>query len=563
MSHFNVPSTDIVSLLFHLTWAILIVDLLVCALTASTDRDDAIGLLPLNVLLANSHATSFASFHYFNRVLVLFRVWWWFERLNNRVMSMYVLWAVKAIATLILGTHYLACVWWVIGRIDSDWRNGIPSWSQQAAKSAQWKAVLSTDAQSPDAVWAPLWFRQYIVSLYWVVNMALIPEASHLSVQSFQERWMGKVVYIVAQMYIAWIGSSLTSVLANSRAIRTTMQKRADVIMDFLKTSKLPQHLRKRVKEYLNFSWLRNRGVDATTLLDDLPSTLRAELALKAYGHLLTKVPLFSGADDAFFRALSLALRPILFLEGEDIVRQGDLGAEMFALLRGSVHIIAVAADGSEKILSTLHQGAYFGEISLYLSRPRTVTVRAATRVDILVLTKQSLDAVLKLYPDVHSRIIAMAQERLRQDAQRAGALTDPAAKEPQTPQVELEPASVVRPSQGLSNRRQSLLVSVAPHNVPFPPGEPFVSRSRRMSRDRTVDRTVDMDGQSAVGSSSQHASRSPILKTPSGSPLPVGRPNADNLVNGAIMDKVTTGKVHSQRAIHMAACNSRIPPAK
>jgi len=75
---------------------------------------------------------------------------------------------------------------------------------------------------------------------------------------------------------------------------------------------------------------------------------------------------------------------------GSEIIRQGDIGYEFFLIGRGEVD---VEVDG--KVVNTLSQGAFFGEISLVKQQPRSATVRASSNVVCFVLSKDEFQAVM------------------------------------------------------------------------------------------------------------------------------------------------------------------------
>ena len=78
----------------------------------------------------------------------------------------------------------------------------------------------------------------------------------------------------------------------------------------------------------------------------------------------------------------------------------------MYFICRGKVEVL----DEQGKVLATLHDGDYFGEISLLLSQPRTASIRAANACDLFVLDKADFKRVL----DQHPQIAASLRETVR-----------------------------------------------------------------------------------------------------------------------------------------------------
>jgi len=121
----------------------------------------------------------------------------------------------------------------------------------------------------------------------------------------------------------------------------------------------------------------------------------------------LAKVPLFHGTGALFQHGLALSLTPRLRAAGEDIVRKGEPGHEMFFITRGEVEVL----DGAH-LLRTLRAGSYFGERSLLLEEPRSATVRARSDCDLLVLDKAAFLRALRDQPRVARTISAQAWGR-------------------------------------------------------------------------------------------------------------------------------------------------------
>jgi ABC-type multidrug transport system fused ATPase/permease subunit len=99
---------------------------------------------------------------------------------------------------------------------------------------------------------------------------------------------------------------------------------------------------------------------------------------------------------------------------GDLICRQGSVGDELYFIGRGEVQILLEDEDGSERLLNTLHEGEYFGEISFLRRIPRTATVRARTSVELHVLKRQDFDDLLeRLGGEITAELDRTAQERI------------------------------------------------------------------------------------------------------------------------------------------------------
>ncbi len=73
------------------------------------------------------------------------------------------------------------------------------------------------------------------------------------------------------------------------------------------------------------------------------------------------------------------------------IIRQGEIGQRCYVLLNGEVEISITDPLGNNSVITRLKRGAFFGEIALIKNIPRTATVTAITKCEILPLNKPQL----------------------------------------------------------------------------------------------------------------------------------------------------------------------------
>jgi glucose-6-phosphate 1-dehydrogenase len=122
----------------------------------------------------------------------------------------------------------------------------------------------------------------------------------------------------------------------------------------------------------------------------------------------LERVPLFKGGNDTLMHMLTLALSPTAAAPGENIVRKGEVGQEMYFISRGSVDVL----DGDDKVIKKLGEGDFFGELALLSNQPRSATVRATTPCDMFVLERGDFTRALKEYPQFAESIQEVARAR-------------------------------------------------------------------------------------------------------------------------------------------------------
>jgi hypothetical protein len=184
-----------------------------------------------------------------------------------------------------------------------------------------------------------------------------VPGFADLEAPSFREKLIGLGMFISGLILFGYVTASVTSILANRDSQRSRYQAKLLSVRQYMDHNNFDRNTRKRVSDYYDYLWKRNKGIDAKTIFSDLPTTFQAELALGINGHIIAKVPLFQDTEIGFMRMLSLALQPVLFLPNEYVVKKGDIGSEMFFIHKGRVDV--VSEDGV-MVFASMHEVLMF-----------------------------------------------------------------------------------------------------------------------------------------------------------------------------------------------------------
>ena len=100
-----------------------------------------------------------------------------------------------------------------------------------------------------------------------------------------------------------------------------------------------------------------------------------------------------------------------VFAPGETIIREGDSGASMFVVHRGSVDV-RVDSNGTSRTIKRLGEGAFFGEMALFTGEPRTASVVAAEETEVLEIGHEAMRGLFQTNPDLVEAISHTINER-------------------------------------------------------------------------------------------------------------------------------------------------------
>ncbi|MEM9047303.1 MAG: cyclic nucleotide-binding domain-containing protein [Pseudomonadota bacterium] len=132
---------------------------------------------------------------------------------------------------------------------------------------------------------------------------------------------------------------------------------------------------------------------------------------------ILAASPLFRGIDHAQLKLLALMAEARTFLEGEDLMVQGQEGDAAFVLLEGCAAVI-IAIGGRETTVAQLGQNDIVGEMALLTDSPRTATVRASGTVRALRVDRATLFRLLAEFPTMSLELLRVITGRLERTTQ-------------------------------------------------------------------------------------------------------------------------------------------------
>ncbi|NXF34446.1 KCNH4 protein, partial [Nyctibius bracteatus] len=357
---------------------------------------DLIAALPFDLLyLFNVTVTSLVHLLKTVRLLRLLRLLQKLERYSQYgAMVLTLLTSVFALLA-----HWLACVWYVIGRKEME-SNDPQTWD------IGWLHELGKRLEAPyinSSAGGPSVRSAYIASLYFTLSSLTSVGFGNVCANTDAEK-----IFSICTMLIG--GEAGSGAGLGGLPLRLVpMQGRAlwgdheHDLKDFIRVHRLPQQLKQRMLEYFQTTWSVNNGIDANELLHDFPDELRADVAMHLNKDIL-QLPVFETASRGCLRSLSLHIKTSFCAPGEYLLRQGDALQANYFVCSGSLEVLK-----DNVVLAILGKGDLIGADLCSTDRviKTNADVKALTYCDLQYVGLRGLCEVLRLYPEYASKFTA------------------------------------------------------------------------------------------------------------------------------------------------------------
>jgi voltage-gated potassium channel len=256
---------------------------------------------------------------------------------------------------------------------------------------------------------------KYVTSLYWAMMTATTVGYGDISITNTSEQMYAVVIMILSNLMGAIIFGNVATLIQSLNASENRHANRIEMVEELIETHGISEELADRMRETIEYQWDLTRCFDMDQALELLPQSLRVDVLMYVHKQLIMKVPFFQDCDDAFIKTVVYRLRSELVLTKDVIFHEGDAADEMYFLRRGNVNVLAPR---STRVVATLNEGGFFGEIGILVDNGRrTNTVVACSKCEYYTLQKTDLDWVLDRFPEYRELLRAAALKRLQEMA--------------------------------------------------------------------------------------------------------------------------------------------------
>ncbi|XP_034029842.1 potassium voltage-gated channel subfamily H member 3-like [Thalassophryne amazonica] len=249
----------------------------------------------------------------------------------------------------------------------------------------------------------------YVTSLYFALSSLTSVGFGNVSANTDSEKIFSICTMLIGALMHAVVFGNVTAIIQRMYSRRSLYHTRTKDLKDFIRVHRLPKALEQRMMECFQTTWSVNNGIDVSELLKDFPDELRADIAMHLNKELL-QLPLFESASRGCLRSLSLIIKTSFCAPGEFLIRQGDALQAIYFVCSGSMEVLK-----DNTVLAILGRGDLIG--SDYLTQEEVIKtnacVKALTYCDLQYISLKGLREVLCLYPDYAQRFITEIQHDL------------------------------------------------------------------------------------------------------------------------------------------------------
>lgn len=255
-------------------------------------------------------------------------------------------------------------------------------------------------------------FSAYINALYWTITTITTIGYGDITPQTDFQKIFTMCVMVTGVGFYGYIIGNFTSMLTQVDYVKMNFLEKIDRMNTFLTYKKVPKELRENIYAYYKFLWENRRGFEENLVMEELPFSLRLRVALFLNKETFARVSIFKDASEEIISDIVLQLKPEIYIPGDYIFREGDIGDKMYFISYGSVEIYSESA---KKQITVLNEGGYFGELALLFSGERTASARALSFCDLYSLDRNTFLATIQKYPEFSEKVKVIAEERFSQ----------------------------------------------------------------------------------------------------------------------------------------------------
>jgi len=296
--------------------------------------------------------------------------------ISNYIDSPYLLQLIGLLTMTVFVSHLLGCFWFLISPYNT------------TDPALTWWGTTMLAASKGD---------HYLASVYWSFSTMTTVGYGDITPANTSERIYACVAMILGATIFGYVIGNVASMSMQADIAGMRRQEKITNVIGYMKEKMIGASLRRKVENYLDFYFEHCSGFE-DTLLNDLPEALQSRVHEFLHGPTVDKFSrtLFRNIRREAATRIISKLRTEVFVRGDVLFRQQEIGDSMYLVEKGVVLCIKGYDRENEKVVRKQIEGSHFGQYSMLkgdiphpytavCSEPAVVLVMSRTNVGIMV----------------------------------------------------------------------------------------------------------------------------------------------------------------------------------
>eukprot|EP01043_Picozoa_sp_COSAG02_P044716 COSAG02_NODE_4021_length_5891_cov_414.995684_1_plen_1502_part_00 len=276
---------------------------------------------------------------------------------------------VAIVATIMFTAHLVACTWHMAGssrveEIGTDRSTGevvtLKPWVM-----GQYGGIGDGSTEDPDFEngLQVSTMTRYVDALYYSVTTLTTVGYGDRVPNTDLEKVISILCELAGSVIFGVIAGSLSTIAMAESMTRIEIKQKISQLNELMNVKNVPKSMRIKFSNQMT-NWFAKKSVfDEEMLLSYLPPRQRKDLLTIIYKPFMMQCPLMQGLEWPVVSRMCLMMRPYLAVVNDVIFTEGDVGEEMYLVVRGSMKLFSRQYPAYNGRM--WEDGAFFGELPL------------------------------------------------------------------------------------------------------------------------------------------------------------------------------------------------------
>lgn len=247
--------------------------------------------------------------------------------------------------------------------------------------------------------------------LYTFYSLFLAIGGNEVGPTNGEESLFATFYMLLGLILTGMIMSQIAESIEDMNSEKTEYNRLIDKTQLELEKNKISYDLRQKIMVYLDYAYKKDLLLNNEEEEEDfssLPPGLRRDTQLYINKSLIMNVSIFNELESNEIYQVIKRLKTWVYMPGDQIIRKGEVGNEMFFIKEGTVEVLISGhwtQRTPEQKSILLGPGNFFGELALINNSKRTASINARDFCILEILDRESFDELQEQNPALKKKL--------------------------------------------------------------------------------------------------------------------------------------------------------------